>query len=67
MALDVDDDVGRAFVAAVENAIEEVLDFAEVVAVVADDAGGVARADVEHGAAGLVAFLDFENEAEMAQ
>ncbi len=53
IAFDIDDDIGRALLAAVQNAVEQILQILQHLAVAADQPAGFARVDVEHMAARL--------------
>jgi hypothetical protein len=65
--LHVDDDVGGALLAAVEDAVEKILEVVEIMAVAADDARGLAGADVQDGTSRLFVLLDLEDQAKVAQ
>ena len=67
IALDIDDDVEGAFLIAVEDAVEEVLEVFEGVAVATDQATGFAGADVEDVTTGGFHLFDLEDQTKMAE
>ena len=67
IAFHIDDDIGRAFFVAIQNAVEEILQILQGLTVPTYQAAGITGMDVEDVTARWFHFFHLKNEAEVAE